>query len=545
MPVGMKIELGDFAEAISTRIWDSVGRANWRSFKDARAFVHSLSLKSAFQWRIYCKTGDCPADIPTHPHIIYTKLGWVSWGDWFGTGRIADDLRKFRTFNKARGFARSLGLKAETEWRKYVNSGKKPDDIPANPGLKYAANGWAGMHDWLGSGRRRVIKLRSFEDARKFVHGLKLKSRAGWREYVKSGRCPRDIPTAPDATYADRGWSGWADWLSIASGRRGWRPFMKARTYARSLGLKSQAEWNAFCRSGNLAEDVPRKPWRVYAELGWRGLSDWLGVPYRRPPDGKWRSFDEARAFARHLGLRSRSAWHEYCRSGRRPPDIPTNPNSVYAGRGWSTWFDWLGAGRHRSRDWLPFENARTFVHGLRLKSHADWIKYCSSGKKPHDIPSAPITVYAKSGWISWGDWLGTGVVAPSSRQYRSFEEARSIARSFGSKSRAEWEVFCKSGKKPADIPAKPERVYAKKGWGGMGDWLGTGRRRGQGWRNFKDARAYVRGLELKSVGRWNEYCKSGGKPADIPSGPAQVYAGEGWTGYGDWLSTGTPPDAR
>jgi predicted helicase len=30
VPVGMKIKLGDFAEAISTRLWESVGRANWR-----------------------------------------------------------------------------------------------------------------------------------------------------------------------------------------------------------------------------------------------------------------------------------------------------------------------------------------------------------------------------------------------------------------------------------------------------------------------------------------------------------------------------------
>jgi hypothetical protein len=38
------MKLGDFAETISTRIWESVGRANWRKFKDARAFVRGLGL---------------------------------------------------------------------------------------------------------------------------------------------------------------------------------------------------------------------------------------------------------------------------------------------------------------------------------------------------------------------------------------------------------------------------------------------------------------------------------------------------------------------
>jgi predicted helicase len=42
IPAGMKMKLSDFAEAISTRIWESVGRANWRKFEDARAFVPSL-----------------------------------------------------------------------------------------------------------------------------------------------------------------------------------------------------------------------------------------------------------------------------------------------------------------------------------------------------------------------------------------------------------------------------------------------------------------------------------------------------------------------
>ncbi len=32
VPVSMKIKLGDFAEAVSTRVWRSVGRANWRKF---------------------------------------------------------------------------------------------------------------------------------------------------------------------------------------------------------------------------------------------------------------------------------------------------------------------------------------------------------------------------------------------------------------------------------------------------------------------------------------------------------------------------------
>ena len=65
IPVGMKMKLGDFAEAISTRVWESVGRANWRKFEDARAFVRGLELKSEPNGATIAKSGKKPADIPS------------------------------------------------------------------------------------------------------------------------------------------------------------------------------------------------------------------------------------------------------------------------------------------------------------------------------------------------------------------------------------------------------------------------------------------------------------------------------------------------
>ena len=37
---------------------------------------------------------------------------------------------------------------------------------------------------------------------------------------------------------------------------------------------------------------------------------------------------------------------------------------------------------------------------------------------------------------------------------------------------RAAWERYCASGKKPADIPERPDFVYAAE-WKGWVDWLG------------------------------------------------------------------------
>lgn len=346
IPVGTKMKLGDFAEAISTRVWESVGRANWISFDDARTFARRLGLKSASQWRDYCKSGEKPPDVPAVPYAVYANDGWISFGDWLGTGRIADHLREYR----------------------------------------------------------------SFKNARSFVHGLKLKSGAEWREFIKSGRKPSDIPSAPEHTYKDQGWIGWGDWLGtglVAHRYRQFQSFNTARSFVQNLKFKSSADWLAYCTSGKKPHDIPSNPNLAYAKVGWAGMGDWLGNGNVRR--GGWRPFSKARSFARSLRLKSEAQWRAYCKSGKKPNNIPKTPNEVYAQSGWAGMGDWLGTGNvaNRYRQYRSFSNARIFVRGLKLKSEAEWRSYCKSGKKPADIPAAPAHVYANAGWTGMGDWLG------------------------------------------------------------------------------------------------------------------------------------------
>jgi len=77
-----------------------------------------------------------PDDIPSSPAIIYSK-NWIDFGDWLGTGRIANQDRKFRSLEEAKKFVHSLGLKNLREWQYYCKSGKLPKDIPVAPWRTY------------------------------------------------------------------------------------------------------------------------------------------------------------------------------------------------------------------------------------------------------------------------------------------------------------------------------------------------------------------------------------------------------------------------
>jgi hypothetical protein len=105
--------------------------------------------------------------------------------------------------------------------------------------------------------------------------------------------------------------------------------------------------------------------------------------------------------------LNNSSDWAAYCKSGKKPEQIPSNPNVVYRSE-FKTMGDWLGTGYVASykRKYLPFSEAREFVRKLGLKSHDQWRSYSKSGNKPDDIPSVPNHVY-KSEYESLSDWLG------------------------------------------------------------------------------------------------------------------------------------------
>ena len=52
----------------------------------------------------------------------------------------------------------------------------------------------------------------------------------------------------------------------------------------------------------------------------------------------------------------------------------------------------------------------------------------------------------------------------------------------------------------------------------------------------FTAARAIVRRLRLTSQEEWEEWCKSGQRPSNVPADPSQVYKGKGWVSWPDWM---------
>lgn len=577
-------------------------------YNEAEAFVHSLNIKTWKEWEEYCQSGKKPDNIPTNPNQTYNKKGWVSASKWLNA-EVAVKNREFRDFKEAREFVHSLNIPSTTEWNKYSKSGKRPLDIPSSPYLIYKDSGFIDMKDWVGYYERSENKYINYNKAKKFVSKLGLKSVSEWEEYCKSGNKPACIPSRPDVIYRiTEEWVSFKHWLGLnksSKKKSNFKDYNKANLFVKKLNLTSVKEWVDFCKSGLKPKDIPSNPNIVYKGKGWVSFGEWMGYSRQAYYNVEYRPYEDAIAFVHSLNIKTTKEWKEYCNSGQKPEDIPANPYNVYAGRK-VTMGEWLGTGRISCVDiknnYMSYEDARAFIQSFNFKntiefreymktpdapknipklpnrqykeewkgwsdflgnnykkrgidayvsykeakeyvaqfnisSFEKWIEFKKTHTLPPFIPKDPYSVYKNGEWVSWGDFLGNNNVSNFNKNYVSYDEAKLFTIQLGLKKSKEWKEYCKNNTLPKGIPSDPYRTYKEKGWKGWEDFLVVNKKTPI-FVPYEEAQEYVRLLNIRTIKEWKEYCGSGNKPSHIPEEPENIYKDKGWDGYLKWLGT-------
>ena len=113
-------------------------------------------------------------------------------------------------------------------------------------------------------------------------------------------------------------------------------------------------------------------------------------------------------------------------------------------------------------------------AQSLGLASQKEWQQWCREGLRPPNVPTDPNRVYKDHGWQGWGHWLGTSNQSNKSKkeQFLPFDEALRVARQLRLVSQKEWKAWCRSGVRPANVPATPDKTYVHDGWMGWVHWL-------------------------------------------------------------------------
>ena len=328
-----------------------------------------------------------------------------------------------------------------------------------------------------GAGARR--KCLPFKQALVFARSLKLKGTAEWVVWSKSGGREANIPSRPERSYRYEGWQGYGHWLgtgNLAGGKVAFLPFKEGLLYARTLKLKSKKEWQDWAKTGVRPANIPSTPHHTYQHNGWQGYGHWLGTGAVAYQDKQFLPFKKALLHARSLKLKGVNEWKCWARTVVRPANIPSTPHEVYKHDGWQGYGHWLGTGNlvGGKLAFLPFKKALLYARTLKMKRVKEWRDWAKTGVRPANVPSSPHEVYTHDGWQGYGHWLGTGAVAHQDKQFMPFDKALLYARSLKLESAKDWQVWCKSGARPVNMPSAPQRTYKHGGWQGHRHWLGT-----------------------------------------------------------------------
>jgi len=282
----------------------------------------------------------------------------------------------------------------------------------------------------------------------------------------------------------------------------------------------------------DFSEKLHFKAWNRVAQLG------------RRP-------WEQAREWARSLGLKSRTEWSELIIVDKIPVDIPLAPDQTYR-KEWTSWSDFLDTINiaYTKRKRWTYQQHLEFIQKQKLKSTDEYKLFCKGEITGKD--SIPAEMYTNpdkefpNDFPGWASFLG--YVGISHGRWRSHDKARDFARKLQLNTVTEWRsIFLKGLHKkfptrPIDIPAKPQKIYHE--FIDWYDFLGIE----PTWRaktrtvffSYAEAKVYLKEFNLKNENQYEKWYLIH-KPKMLPFSAKTYYSHstrKEWVSWFDFLSS-------
>jgi len=176
----------------------------------------------------------------------------------------------------------------------------------------------------------------------------------------------------------------------------------------------------------------------------------------------------------------------------------------------------------------ISYEDCKKWIReNVDIKSKTEWYK--NLDKLSDNIPKNPRQRYKNDGWVSWGDFLGTGRVSDNYVNYLNYDDAKKIIKQLNIKKVVIYRKLAKNGELQNDIPNRPERYYKSRGWVSWGDFLSCNIIANQNKKffNLEEFKLNVKKLNIKKISEYKKYCLSGYRDERMPTNPLIVYRRE------------------
>lgn len=568
------ISLGDFLGTNSV----APQYRTWESYESAKNLLSTLKQppRSGKEYLKLYKQGGIPNKIPMYPDNTYRNNGWVSWGDFLGTGVIANQNKDFVSYDEAKAIIQDLPVRPTTskEYRELHKKKSIPHSLPHNAPHVYKNSGWDGWGDYLGTGNiapQNKIFV-DYEVAKSIIAEMEAppSSQVEYFQYARNNLLPDGVPHSPSDVYGEK-FLGYQDYLGLFKLQSLSRAELRIRAELETIfgtgevirfsdrrskiqeldiyvpAHKIAIEYDgSFWHKNNLKRDKEKNKaaleqgitiFRIREQVSSRGLN----LPLISDPHDVTHEAKSSLlvTIQRLLGKIKRHLYQELNFSSlKKLTEYESLTNFANPAR----YKELLIENRDR---WLTYEEAKNAINESQKSpiNHREFKQLAQRGELPARVPNDPYSVYKDTGWISWGDFLSTDTVATYNIQFADFFEARNYLIKLGvnrPKNRKAYEELVRNGEIDIQLPLDPYNTYSKHPeWQGLPHFLGE-ELEPIAFVDIETARQMLRNLDHKITSQ-NEYklaSKAGKLPKGLPSSPHDYYKDTGWLGWYHFLGT-------
>jgi hypothetical protein len=500
-------------------------RYSFLKYDEAKEYVMKLGFRSKLDWERWCKSGKRPSFIPGNPYNQYLYHGWENWASFLGYRKRCSYgescIANFMEQNK-------IEYKQQVKLEGCKNKNHLPFDIGVyKDGELLALFEFHGQQHYISvphwGGDEIFNRIREHDNIKEmyccknnillFVLSYEYFDKlydwlVGYFEEYLSKYFPNKKYVIP----ANTNTNVFKSWLS----------YDEAKDYVQKLNFKGVKEFLEWVKTDKKHPQIPSDPESVYKRFGWTSYSDFLGTGTIATFNRLFLSYEDCKELAQSLKLNSHDEWLEFVKNSGRS-DLPLYAEATYKNE-FEGYNEFLG-----KIQFLPFEEARDFVRSKNISGKDEWCNFTKTDDIPDNIPHYPDGVY-KEQWISWGDWLGIGLLYENG--YVIYEDAALFAQKLNLKTKGEWDKWVKNNNLPDNIPDNPRKTYANKGWISWKFFM-IGEYKVKSDKEFvtyEEAKEIVKELQIKDKKSYNDLKLSIKDEYKLPSCPYRTYKFSGWT---------------
>lgn len=188
-----------------------------------------------------------------------------------------------------------------------------------------------------------------------------------------------------------------------------WLTYDIAKLWTQRMGFRSVQHFNAYQNRYKLPKGMPKNPADFYGKKGlYEGDTIFYGctVPIIMP-------YHQAQQYVASLNIITLADYAQHYNNVERKKRSLRLPYNPYYCNSWKPfykgWDDFKGLAP--KMEYLPYNEARAYIHTLRLQNGQQWNEWCKSEMYQPFIPKSPEKVY-KDQYKSIMSWLGTDIVS-------------------------------------------------------------------------------------------------------------------------------------